>query len=175
MEIILGSKSLVKGEVVKKATGLLFPDTDFTIIHIDSEASGAEPMGEGALLKQLQISIDYLKKEKPQADYYVVMEGGVTESSAEMDEIAGVLVEDKNGQHSYSRSVSFPIPPVVAEKVKKGVPFAVAVDETYNTKDIKNTGGFVGLLTDGFVDKTALYYQSTVVAFAKFVKREWYF
>ncbi len=174
MEIVLGSKSKIKEEVVRNAVTALFPQTEFSVTQFDVEDAGAEPVGEDALFKQLNASIEVIKKEKPVADYYVVMEGGVLESVAGMEEIACVVVEDKNGRHSQSRSVSFPIPPLVAKKVREGMPFATVVDEIYSTQNIKNNQGFVGFLTNGLVDKKALYYQPTVVAFSKFIKESWF-
>ncbi len=174
MKILLASKSKIKAETVRDAVALLFPNSILELVQHDVEDPGPEPFGNDAVINQIRKSIEKIQENDSDADFYIGMEGGVREYNGEMEEIAYVMVSDKTNRISLSQAVSFPIPPNVAQKVREGIPFATAVDELYSTKDIKNNQGFVGLLTNGVVDKKALYFQPTVVALSKFVKNEWF-
>jgi non-canonical (house-cleaning) NTP pyrophosphatase len=174
-KIILSSNNKVKVQVVEEAVKLLFPKDEFTVVSTDLETDGPEPIGEQALLAQLYSSIVESRKLHPDGYYYISMEGGVVENEGGMDELACVVIEDAGLRKSISRSVSFPIPPDVADYVRKGVPFATAVETVYLAKGVKTGGGFVDMLTNNHVDKKALYLQPTVVAFSKFLKSDWFF
>lgn len=174
MKIALASKSKTKEAVVIDSISKLFPGTTTIIESFNFEDWGAEPVGEKALFDQIVNSIDKMKAERVAPDFYVAMEGGVRETVNGMEEISCVTVEDRNSRRSVSWGVTFPIPEIVAIKVREGIPFAVAVDAVYSTNDIKNNGGFVGLLTNNIVDKKDLYFQPTVVAFSKFLKKDWF-
>jgi non-canonical (house-cleaning) NTP pyrophosphatase len=173
-KIVLASKSPLKKFVVEYVTKYFFKDDEFEIVQYDVEDKGPEPFTEAALLIQLQVALHKIKDLEPDAAYYIVMEGGVREMDNELEEISCVIIEDASGRQSKSWSTSFPIPEEVAKKVQKGMPFADAVDAVYSTKDIKNNQGFIGLLTDNFVDKKMLYVQPTAVAFGKFLKSNWF-
>ncbi len=174
MKIALASKSKTKKAVVIDSISKLFPGATPVIESFDFEDQGAEPVGEEALLGQIIDSINKMKAEGATTDYLVAMEGGVRETVNGMEEISCVVIEDRDGRRSVSWGVTFPIPESVAVKVREGIPFATAVDSTYSTDDIKHNGGFVGLLTNDVVDKKNLYFQPTVVAFSRFLKKEWF-
>ncbi len=173
-KIIIASKSKVKASVVSDTVTQLFPGTEFEIVSVDADSDGPEPVGEEATLNQILTSIQKISDLQPGASFYVGMEGGVRETKLGMEEIAFVIVKDQSGQIAVSSSVSFPISENVAEKVRKGVPFADAVDQIHHTKDIKNNKGFIGLLTGNIIDKKSLYFQPTVVCFSKLIKSDWY-
>lgn len=173
-KIILASDSKVKKDVVQEAFLKLFVGEQCEIVSIDLEKPGAEPFGEIATLNQISNSIRKMRSLEPKADFFISMEGGVREVNGNMDEVAYVVVEDQFGNTSVSQSVTFPIPPQVAYKVRQGVPFGDAVDQVYGTQNIKTGQGFVGLLTEGLVDKKALYLQPTIIALSKLIKREWF-
>ena len=173
-KIILASKSLVKKEALSKSLIQLIPSSHFDIVQIDADAEGSEPFGEDAIVGQILEEIKNIKVKQPDADFYIAMEGGVRETDAGMEEVAFVIVEDNKSRRSLSRSVSFPVPPEVAQKVREGMPFGDAVDQVYSTENIKGGQGFVGLLTNGVVNKEALYFQPIVVALSKFLKEGWF-
>ena len=174
-KIVVASKSKIKLDVVISVLSKLIPNLQTEVIGIDLESDGAEPVGEKAILSQITEAIRKARKLHPDAEFYCGMEGGVEEKDHGMEEAAYVVIENKNGSNrSISRSVSFPIPPAVAKLVRNGIPFGDAVDKTYSTKNIKTGQGFVGLLTNGMVDKKALYIQPTAVAFSKFLKEAWF-
>ena len=171
---VLTSTNRVKLEATKDAVAALIPGVDFEFISIDVEDSGSEPVGEKAVCDQIIKAIKKARDADHDATYYVGMEGGVRETDHGMEEVAYVIIEDVESRRSYSQSVSFPVPPNVADKVRKGISFAEAVDEVHSTKNIKTGQGFIGLLTNGIVDKKALYFQPLAVAFSRLLKGEWY-
>lgn len=174
MKIALASKSKTKEAIVVDSVSKLFPSVTPIIELFNFEDQGAEPVGEEALLEQITNSINKMRVEGATTDYFVAMEGGVRETVNGMEEISCVIIENKDGRRSVSWGATFPIPEIVAAKVRKGVPFATAVDTTYSTDDIKHSGGFVSLLTNSIVNKKDLYFQPTVIAFSKFIKKDWF-
>lgn len=174
-KIILTSANPVKIQVVQKAIDNLFFNQAINLLSLDLEEKGAEPFGEDAIISQITSSIQQARQLHPNALYYIGMEGGIVEKDYGTYEAAFAVVENNTGEiQGISQSVSFPIPNQVAELVKSGVPFGKAVDQIFNTTDIKTTKGFIGLLTNDLVDKQDLYYQPTIVAFSKLTKDKWY-
>lgn len=172
--IILASGNKIKKEVIEEAFLKLLPNEQFEVVALDIEKGGPEPFGEEATLNQIYEAIKNIRSTEPKADFYVAMEGGVKDLNGNMDEVAYVVIEDQLGNKAVSQSVTFPVPPKVADKVRQGVPFGDAVDQIHGTQNIKTGQGFVGLLTEGLVDKKALYLQPTIIALSKFIKREWF-
>lgn len=173
-KIILASGNKVKKAVVEEAFSKLLLNEQFEVVVLDLEKDGSEPFGKEATLNQIYEATKNIRSIESKADFYVAMEGGVEDSNGTMDEVAYVVIEDQVGNKAVSQSVTFPVPLKVADKVRQGISFGDAVDQVHGTKNIKTGQGFVGLLTDGLVDKKALYLQPTIIALSKLVKIEWY-
>lgn len=173
-KIVLASVSPVKISAVKKVADVLHPGVEFEYVSLSFEKDGPEPIGRAQILLQIQEAIDACKKEVPDADYYVSMEGGMEIYGTEMHENAYVVVESSAGGKGVSACASFRVPTWVAEQVQKGVGFADAVDEFYTTQGTKLGGGFVKILTGGAINKKDHYTQSLTIAFASADKKEWY-
>jgi non-canonical (house-cleaning) NTP pyrophosphatase len=173
-KIVVASKSPLKAQVVRDAAKEVFPESDFEIVQCDVETDASEPIGRDLLVSEIKNHMDMSRSLVSDGFLYIGMEGGIENTDQGMEEIALVVVRHSNGLEAVSRSASFPVPPSIANLVKSGIPFAKAVDQVYSTVDIKNTQGFVGLLTDNIVDKYKLYFQPTAIVLSRIKKDQWF-
>lgn len=133
--IVLASANPIKIAVVESVWHSLLPDVAGQVVPLELEDAGPEPVGEEAVVSQIVIAIQKAREVYPNAQYYVGMEGGVTERHAALYETAFVVVEDgMGGVRGISEAASFPIPPSVAALVAQGISFSVAVEKYSNSR-----------------------------------------
>jgi hypothetical protein len=72
-------------------------------------------------------------------------------------------------KHSFSRTASFPLPPVIASLVLQGTELGVADDIVFNRTDSKRSNGSVGLLSRDVVTRTEYYRHALMLALIPFV------
>jgi len=104
---------------------------------------------------------------RPDADYWVGIEGGVEDLEGEMSAFAWVVVVTRQllGQ---SRSGTFMIPPAVAKLVREGKELGIADDIIFGRSNSKQQNGAIGLLTDNAIDRKALYQHAVILALVPF-------
>ena len=107
-------------------------------------------------------------KAVPEADYYCGLEGGCDMKKEEMSCFAWMVIMDKHGKEGKSRTGVFTLPPQVAALVKSGLELGYANDQVFKTTGSKRSGGAVGILTSGVVDRTQYYEQALVLALIPF-------
>jgi inosine/xanthosine triphosphatase len=175
MKIILTTKNAAKVSAAVDALDQIFGFGSYEIGSVDLESAGSEPFGEESLLRQIKIGIAKAEGLEMGGDYYVGMEGGVIEQNEYMEEVACVIVkESKSGQFGISKAASFQVPRSAAADVKRGMPFAEAVEKNFSVHNVKQGGGFVHILTKGIITKKDLYFQPLVVAMSKVTRKDLY-
>ena len=68
----------------------------------------------------------------------------------------------------------FFLPDRVADLVRSGTELGHAIDEVFERSGSKRSGGAVGVLTDGAMDRTELYEHAVVLALVPFRRPELY-
>lgn len=87
-----------------------------------------------------------------------------------MDAFAWVVVHHA-GRSGRSRSCSFELPAVVTKLIHEGVELGEANDRVFGTENSKHDAGAVGILTNGLIDRTALYEPAVTLALIPFMNR----
>ncbi|MGJ8679651.1 inosine/xanthosine triphosphatase [Paraglaciecola sp.] len=168
MKIVVGSKNPVKINAAKQAITQVLSLADIDCVGIDSPSGVPDqPMNShetqlGALnrIKYCQQHID--------ADYYVAIEGGVELFEYGPATFAYIAITDGK-YRSIGRSSMMPLPPKVFQALEKGEELGTVMDKLFDTKNVKQKQGAIGLLTNGLATRESIYTQAIILAMAPFI------
>ncbi len=168
IKIIVGSKNPVKINAAKHIFAMYFPEhvIECSGVHAPSEVPD-QPLGEEQTCLGAQNRVNYCKNHY-QADYYVAMEGGAAQFSYGAATFAYVVI-DNGSQQVTGRSSNLPLPTVFYKALLQGEELGDVMDKAFNTTNIKQQGGAIGLLTDHHATRESTYTQALTLAMAPFL------
>ena len=145
LRITVGSHNPVKIDAAKQAISLLLPNAEIICqgMHANVDASFA-------------------------ADLYIAMEGGVDNFEHGPATYAYMAIIYQ-GKVSIGRSAQLPLPQAVYQALEQGEELGHVMDRLFNTVNIKQKGGAIGLLTDGKATRGSIYTQALILAMAPFL------
>ena len=167
-KIIIASKNPVKIDASLTGFQKMFPQESFEIEAISAESGVPDqPRGEeiarGALNR-----VENALRQKPEADFWVGIEGGIRESGEEMEATAWVVIKQKAGKIGKAQTGSFILPEKVAELIRKGKELGEADDIVFGKVNSKQDIGAVGILTGNVFNRTEYYTKAIVLALIPF-------
>lgn len=166
--VSVASNNPVKIQAVLDGFKFIFPKIEWTTVSVEvpSEVSH-QPMTDAETLTGATNRARNAKHAKPEADYWVGIEGGVEDLNGKMFAFAWVAVVSPTlmGQ---ARSGTFMIPPAVARLVREGKELGIADDIIFGRLNSKQQNGAIGLLTDDAIDRKSLYQHAVVLALVPF-------
>jgi len=173
IKIVVGSKNPVKISAAKTAICDVFSLKEVECVDINAPSSVAEqPM----TTEETQLgAINRIKycQQQTQADFYVAIEGGVDQFEYGPATFAYVAIT--NDKHmSIGRSCNLPLPPVIYQALKNGEELGHVMDRLFNTQNVKQKEGAIGLLTNGLATREIVYRQAILLAMAPFVNPDLY-
>lgn len=102
------------------------------------------------------------------------LEGGVFKRDNELWSTVWVAVVDKEGNLFESNGARFKVPPQIAQPILAGGEMGPVVSQMFGRTDIKQKQGAIGVLTQGFVDRTEEYTGIAKLALGLWYGRDWY-
>ena len=174
MLVILASANPVKIGAARSAFGRVFPDRSLEIRSVSVSSGVADqPRSDAETLRGAENRVAHAAELRPQADFWVGLEGGIAEVGESMDAFAWVVV--RSGRRlGRSRTATFQLPPPVVELVRGGKELGEADDIVFGRSNSKHREGAVGLLTEGLIDRQGLYEPAVVLALVPFAQPELY-
>lgn len=167
-KVIIASQNPVKIDAVKLAFAAMFPDAEFIFKGI-SVPSGVkdQPMDSRETLAGAKNRAGNAKKEVPDADFWIGIEGGVEKTGKNLGAFAWIVIEsvDKMGK---ARTGTFFLPKKIFSLIEEGKELGEADDILFGHTNSKQKNGAVGILTDNTVDRTTLYSQAVILALIPF-------
>jgi inosine/xanthosine triphosphatase len=168
VKIVVGSLNPVKINAAKQAIMQFFELDDAICIGVDAPSDVAEqPMSASETRIGAINRVKYCQSLYD-ADYYVAMEGGVDKLEDGPVTFAYVVVANKQ-QLSVGRSAMLPLPNVIYKALQQGEELGPVMDRVFNTDNIKQKGGAIGLLTRGLATREGNYTQALILALAPFL------
>ncbi len=163
MKIFVGSTNPVKVNAGLTAAIETWPDVKAEGFAVESGVS-AQPMSDeetrqGAINRAQAALTAGLKNYQGEC-LGVGMEGGIVDLGNEIWSTVWAAVIDQQGFLSLSAGARFKVPDSVANLIRNKVEMGHAVAEIIGEKNrnkIKQEQGLIGILTDGFVDRTEEY------------------
>jgi inosine/xanthosine triphosphatase len=172
LRVAVASANPVKLNAAKEAFMLSMDKSiDLLSLNVDSGVS-EQPMSyeETRLGAKNRVANAMLALE---ADYYIAFEGGVDVYEDGPKTFAVICIS--NGEETiFGQSAILPLPMVVYEKLLEGIELGTAMDELFNTQNIKQKGGAIGQLTNGLETRMSIYKSATILALSRFVNESLY-
>lgn len=174
-KVYIGSRNPVKIECTRLAFEQVFgSNPTFTFVG-KSSFSGVsdQPMTNHETLLGAKNRAEKLKKEYPDGNYYVGIEGGIQKVANQMEAFAWVVIMNEH-QVGKSQTSTFQLPPKIVTLIDEGVELGHADDIVFNRQNSKQGNGAVGLLTDNIIDRIEYYRHAVILALIPFINRELY-
>ncbi len=178
MHIFVGSHNPVKINAVTIAASETWPDT--TIIGHDAPSGVSEqPIGDemtrAGAQNRAKAALAWGITEVPITTHAlgVGLEGGVIDLGTEMWSTVWVAVTDSDGYMAESNGARFLVPEMVAKRIRAGEEMGPIVAQVSGLADVRKKQGFIGVLTQGFVDRTEEYSGITKMALGIWYGRNW--
>lgn len=173
IKIVVGSKNPVKVSAARTAITEMFALTDLDCVAINAPSGVPEqPMNSEETRLGAINRVKYCQQHT-EADYYIAFEGGVDRFEYGPATFAFVAIANQS-KMSIGRSCHLPLPPVIYRALEQGEELGIVMDRLFNTDNIKQKGGAIGLLTKGLATRESVYQQATLLALAPFVHPELY-
>ncbi len=176
IHVVVGSTNPVKVQAAKSALEQLFPHSDIHC-HGSHAPSGVadQPMTAPETLQGAINRVEYCQSapEIEKADLYIAIEGGVDNFTYGPATFAYVVIAHQS-QRLVGRSALLPLPPIIYNALNEGEELGDVMDRLFNTKNIKQQGGAIGLLTRGAATRESTYTQALILAMAPLLNDELY-
>ncbi|EMR04085.1 inosine/xanthosine triphosphatase [Cesiribacter andamanensis] len=168
INLIVASTNPVKVAAAVEGFRQLFPELDVTALPLSVASEVADqPMTDAETLQGALNRVANAALAKPEADYWIGLEGGVAPLGEELAAFAWIVVRSKTGLGK-ARTGTFFLPPAVSELVLQGIELGTADDMIFGSKNSKQAGGAIGLLSQNAITRKQLYQQAVVLALLPF-------
>ncbi|WP_434931228.1 inosine/xanthosine triphosphatase [Shewanella sp. HL-SH5] len=176
--ILVGSNNPVKIAAAKDAISQYFPLADINCQGMHAPSLVAEqPMTDaetklGAINRARYCQQHAIEANQP-ADFYIAMEGGVDkfDHGAATFAYMAIIHQDKL---SIGRSALLPLPQKVFNALEAGEELGHVMDRLFNTHNVKQKGGAIGLLTQGLATRGSIYTQAIILAMAPIINPDFF-
>ncbi len=173
LKILVGSRNPVKIAAAKAAIGQFFPKADVQCEGLDSPSGVRDqPMTEAETRLGAENRLKWCQANG-EADFYVTMEGGVDRFATGPATFAYVAI-GFGEQMSIGKSAMLPLPMAVYQALEEGEELGHVMDKLFNTTNIKQRGGAIGLLTQNRATRESSYTQALTLAMAPILNPEVY-
>ncbi len=171
---VVGSENPVKIRAVVEALAEVFTE-DWEVEGLKAPSGVSDqPMTSEETLKGAQNRVTSLMKQT-QADLYVGLEGGIEYLSEDEVICFAWMVVSDGTKWGKAQSLGFMLPDEVVEKLNQGLELGDAADAVFETHNIKQQVGTIGILTDDIISRTEMYRPAVVSALIPFgVHKELY-
>ncbi|MGW0232343.1 DUF84 family protein [Actinopolymorpha singaporensis] len=174
MCVVIASGNPVKRRATLEAVKVALGEDEVDSVTVDVASGVAhQPVGDEETLRGARNRAEAARQERPNANLWVGVEGGVVERDGALDCMAWIVVlgrREPDGPvvRGESRTATFTLPAEIADRIRAGVELGTATDEVMGGTDTKSTTGTVGPLTGGVIDRVAFYAHALVLAMVPF-------
>lgn len=168
MKLVVGSQNPVKVNAARIAMDKVLGNiNEPDVLGIDAPSLVADqPMTE-AETRLGAVNRVKACMQTQQADWYIAIEGGV--DCFEDGPATFAYVAICNGkQWSVGRSANLPLPNSVYQALVNGEELGPVMDRTFNTVNVKQKGGAIGLLTNNLATRQSVYELAVILAMSPF-------
>ncbi|WP_299002390.1 inosine/xanthosine triphosphatase [uncultured Shewanella sp.] len=165
LNIIVGSTNPIKINAAKSTIATFYPDANIHCQGVHAPSLVADqPMTTSETKLGAINRVKYCQSHHD-ADFYFAMEGGVDLFEQGPATFAYLVIATKDTL-SVGRSASLPLPYQVYQALEQGEELGHVMDRLFNTKNIKQQGGAIGLLTQQKATRESTYTQGLILAMA---------
>ena len=170
IKVVVGSTNPVKVNAARTVFATVYPNAIVECTGIAAPSNVAEQPMDAPTTRYGAINrVHYCLQLDVTADYYVAIEGGVDVLEDGPVTFAYVVIATHQ-QQSVGRGAALPLPASVYQALVDGAELGPLMDELFNTTNIKQKGGAIGLLTNGHASRESNYVQALTLAMAPFLQ-----
>ncbi len=167
--VIVASENPVKINTAREGFSKLFPDDAFEFIGVSVPSGVADqPLSDEETILGARNRIARIREKEPEADYFVGIEGGMEEKEGEFHVFAWIVVENKDQIQGRGRASTFFLPPAITKHIREGKELGEAADIVFNEHNLKQGQGTIGMMTEGYLNRTDYYLQPMLIALVPF-------
>lgn len=175
MKVIIATKNQGKIEGAKRALLNYFEDIEIIGIPVESNVS-EQPVNDDIYIgakNRLKNLKEYAKENNIEADLYLAIESGITNSLGRWLITNIAVIEDNKDFESYGTSPSFPVPEKLVQDVIN-TDLSQVMNKIFVKDDERhNRGGGIQLLTHDKVSRIDLTEMAFVMALTKYINNNW--
>jgi inosine/xanthosine triphosphatase len=174
IRLVIASRNPVKVDAALGGIKQMFPEIipKHLSISVPSDIRD-QPMSDEETLQGAHNRAYNAMQAYPESDLWIGIEGGVQVIQQELTAFAWVVIRSRDVVGK-ARSGAFFLPKAVAELVEQGIELGLADDMVFGSKNSKQAGGAVGLLTQNQLNRKQLYEQAVVLALIPFKNEQLY-
>jgi len=181
MQIFVGSSNPVKVSAVVTAASETWPEILVTGVEVESGIS-TQPRSdvETRTGSQNRASAAFLHGQKQAQETTteiwlgVGLEGGVFETgNGEMWSTVWVTVTADGKQFFEANGARFKVPEIIAKTIRLGEDMGPVVEKIVGEADVRKKQGMIGVITNGFVDRTEEYMGICKMALGLYHGHDW--
>ncbi len=174
IEIIVASTNPVKLKAAEIGFKRMFnEESQINGISVESGVSN-QPLSEEETLKGAINRAKNARKENPNADYWVGLEGGVEEKEGEFHVFAWIVSLNKENKIGKGKTGTFILPSKVAELIRQGKELGEADDIVFGRTNSKQDNGTIGILTGDVFTRAGFYSDAVIMSLIPFKNPELY-
>lgn len=177
IRISVGSTNPVKINSARQAFLQIFPNHTIHCEEMHAPSGVADqPMTEAdtRLGAQNRVRHCYEHNADRDMDFFVAMEGGVDKFEEGAATFAYVAIMSKEGELMIGRSANLPLPEKVYQRLQGDEELGAVMDDLFNTDNLRQKGGAIGLFTNHVATRESVYTQALVLALAPSLHPEHY-
>ncbi|HAL15883.1 MAG TPA: inositol monophosphatase [Anaerolineaceae bacterium] len=174
IQIVVGSRNPVKIQCVRMGFEKMFPQAAYDLNAVDVPSGvSAQPDGSAEMLRGALNRAEAARNLRPNADYWVGVEGGTEDGGVDMQAYAWVVVLSPHGVGK-GRTGAFYLPKAIADLVRQGKELGEADDIFFGRSNSKQANGAIGLLTGDVIDRAQYYEHAVIMALIPFKNPDLY-
>ncbi len=175
MHVVVASTNPVKITAAQRAFSQVFSHHEVSAEGV-SVFSGVpeQPRGNTETLRGARNRAQAAQKVRPDADFWVGLEGGVYEDTEGMGEVAWMYIVSRDGRIGKGRTGTFFVPPAAIDLIYQGHELGAVGDILFGTSNGKQKNGFVGALTNNLITRVTLYEHALLLALIPFMQPHLY-
>jgi inosine/xanthosine triphosphatase len=186
MKIFVASENPVKINAITIAASDRYPDVEVRGLAVASGVS-EQPMTDretlnGSInrakaLRKLVLAKSYCSA-KDEEVLFVGAEGGVycpnfSKNKKELWSTVWISVLDQKGEVYSASGARFRLPQILADGILAGQELGHVIGKLFDDLDLKRKSGAIGILTEGFIDRTEEYVAIAKLAIGLWYGRHW--
>ena len=175
--VIIASQNPTKMKSAQDAFHQVFPQERFIFegVKISSGVS-AQPLSEKETIEGARNRVRRARTQYPKADFWVAFEGGSEKVDAgEMRSFAWAFVLSRDLDiEGRARTLTWYLPPRIVRHLEQGKELGDAIDIEFHRKNSRQQEGAIGIISEGLIDRVALYTPAMVVAILPFKQTKLY-
>lgn len=173
MKVLIGSKNPGKIEGAKLAFEKYFNNFTIEGFPVSSNVS-EEPVNDeiyqGAR-NRVNNLMAYAKENNIEAEYFLGIESGITNSLGKWIIVNVAVIKDKNGYESWGTSPAFPVPDKYVQEIIE-TDLGKVMDKIFKQHDLRSGKGGISFLTKDELDRIDLTKTAFIMALTQFINND---